>query len=112
MAKYIILNLKGIHPKIISRKKSVKEKLDRCVNKSDFKYIKSFFHQFRPFGVTGIYMLRESHISIHTWPEKGFAVIDVFCCGDIKRSQKFIEYIKKEFKPTKIKKSATTISSI
>ena len=39
-------------------------------------------HQFQPQGVTGLALLAESHISIHTWPESGYAAIDVFTCGD------------------------------
>ncbi len=44
--------------------------------------IASHFHHFGPqMGVTGVLLLRESHISIHTWPETGLAVIDIFMCG-------------------------------
>ena len=39
-------------------------------------------HQFQPQGVTGLALLAESHISIHTWPEAGYAAVDVFTCGD------------------------------
>ena len=39
-------------------------------------------HRFEPQGVTGLALLAESHISIHTWPESGYAAIDVFTCGD------------------------------
>ena len=39
-------------------------------------------HRFQPQGVTGLALLAESHISIHTWPESGYAAIDVFTCGD------------------------------
>ena len=39
-------------------------------------------HKFDPQGVTAVAMLAESHISIHTWPEVGMAVCDVFTCGD------------------------------
>jgi S-adenosylmethionine decarboxylase len=38
-------------------------------------------HQFEPQGLTGIILLAESHISIHTWPERGEAAVDVFTCG-------------------------------
>lgn len=40
------------------------------------------FHQFEPQGVSGVVVLAESHISIHTWPELGYAALDVFTCGD------------------------------
>ena len=39
-------------------------------------------HKFSPHGVTAVALLAESHISIHTWPEKGTAVCDVFTCGE------------------------------
>ena len=39
-------------------------------------------HRFEPQGVTGLALLAESHISIHTWPENGYAAVDVFTCGD------------------------------
>ena len=39
-------------------------------------------HRFDPQGVTGLALLAESHISIHTWPENGYAAVDVFTCGD------------------------------
>jgi S-adenosylmethionine decarboxylase len=43
----------------------------------------SHFHSFGPGqGVTGVLLLAESHISIHTWPEFGFAAADIFMCGD------------------------------
>ena len=37
-------------------------------------------HQFEPHGATALFLLKESHLSIHTWPEKGVATCDVFCC--------------------------------
>ena len=39
------------------------------------------FHQFEPEGVTGVVLLAESHASVHTWPERGLATLDVFTCG-------------------------------
>ncbi len=67
-----------------------------CLNNAD-KLLKAFqrtvshftlealyepqIHQFEPQGLTGIILLAESHISIHTWPERGEAAVDVFTCG-------------------------------
>jgi len=39
-------------------------------------------HHFSPTGISGVAVLAESHISVHTWPERGFAAFDVFMCGD------------------------------
>jgi len=40
------------------------------------------FHKFSPQGVSGVVIISESHLTIHTWPELGYAAIDVFTCGD------------------------------
>lgn len=41
-------------------------------------------HHFTPTGISGVAVLAESHISVHTWPERGFAAFDIFMCGDAK----------------------------
>jgi S-adenosylmethionine decarboxylase len=40
------------------------------------------FHRFKPQGVSGVVVISESHLAVHTWPELGYAAIDVFTCGD------------------------------
>ena len=44
--------------------------------------INDIFHQFSPQGVTGVLAIAESHLCIHTWPEHGYAAVDIFTCGD------------------------------
>jgi S-adenosylmethionine decarboxylase len=61
---------------------------------------KSF--KFCPQGFTGILLLSESHISIHTYPEQGYAAIDVYTCGD-GVTQKAIDYLKEVLRPTTVK---------
>lgn len=40
------------------------------------------FHKFSPYGVSGVVVIAESHVSIHTWPEYNYAAVDIFTCGD------------------------------
>ena len=59
-------------------------------------------HRFAPSGgITGVAVLAESHISIHTWPERGYAAIDVFMCGDA-RPHLTVDVIRKAFAPAGI----------
>jgi len=44
--------------------------------------VTSTFHQFAPQGVSGVVVVEESHLSIHTWPEKGYAAVDFYTCGE------------------------------
>tara|TARA_B100000579_G_scaffold213872_1_gene174857 strand:+ start:69 stop:536 length:468 start_codon:yes stop_codon:yes gene_type:complete len=54
-------------------------------------------HSFNPQGVTGLALLAESHISIHTWPEIGYAAIDVFTCGEHTMPEKACKVLFKDF---------------
>jgi S-adenosylmethionine decarboxylase len=55
--------------------------LRRCVDASRATLLHLHLHRFQPNGVSGVAVLAESHISIHTWPEAGYAALDVFMCG-------------------------------
>jgi S-adenosylmethionine decarboxylase len=55
--------------------------LRRCVEAARATLLHIHLHHFQPSGVSGVAVLAESHISIHTWPEAGFAALDVFMCG-------------------------------
>lgn len=60
-------------------------------------------HQFSSgLGVTGVALLAESHISVHTWPERDYAAFDVFMCGNA-QPEKAVEHLKQVFNPEKIK---------
>jgi S-adenosylmethionine decarboxylase len=55
--------------------------LRRCVSAAQATLLHIHLHHFQPSGVSGVAVLAESHISIHTWPEAGYAALDVFMCG-------------------------------
>jgi len=57
----------------------------------------TYFFRFTPKGVSGVVILAESHISLHTWPDEGYAALDVYVCGEKADPEKAIDYILKEF---------------
>lgn len=57
--------------------------------------------KFFPQGFTGLLLLSESHISIHTYPERGYAAIDVYTCGG-GMTQKAIDFLKEVLQPTQV----------
>lgn len=59
-------------------------------------------HAFSPHGVTGVAIVSESHIMIHTWPELGYAAIDVFTCGDSTEPYDVLPVVRKHFSPQRI----------
>lgn len=54
------------------------------------------FHMFSPYGVSGVVIIAESHLAIHTWPEYGYAAVDLFTCGDSCNPEVAYEYLKQE----------------
>lgn len=61
--------------------------------------INHHFHKFSPQGVSGVIVIAESHLSIHTWPEHGYAAIDLFTCNMDMQLEGAFQLIKQEFKP-------------
>ncbi|HEX9896324.1 MAG TPA: adenosylmethionine decarboxylase [Dehalococcoidales bacterium] len=57
------------------------------------------FHRFSPHGISGVIIIAESHLTIHTWPEYGYAAADVFTCGTTVQPEKAVDIITERFKP-------------
>lgn len=76
---------------------TVQEILTKAAQLCGAHILHSKFHKFSPQGLTGYLLLSESHISIHTWPEHGYAAIDVFTCGKM-NPKVAVEYIKRQLK--------------
>jgi S-adenosylmethionine decarboxylase len=80
----------------------IEEALRRCVAAAGATLLHIHLHHFEPNGgVSGVAVLAESHISVHTWPEKGFAAFDVFMCGDAE-PRKALEVFKRAFEPGRV----------
>jgi S-adenosylmethionine decarboxylase len=67
-----------------------------AVRKSGATIVRSFFHRYAPQGVSGVVVIAESHLSIHTWPEYGYAAVDFFTCGETVDPYKAHEYLKEQ----------------
>lgn len=60
------------------------------------------FHKFSPHGISGVVVIAESHVSIHTWPEYNYAAVDVFTCGETIDPWLIQETLKNAFSSTNI----------
>ena len=94
--KHILFTLKGCPPDLLDDEGWIRDTLYQASKECNSTLLALNSHKFEPQGVTAVAMLAESHISIHTWPEKGMAVCDVFTCGDHTNPQKGVEWMKME----------------
>ena len=91
--KHILFDLKDCPFHLLDDARFVRNSLFHASILSESQIIKIDFHHFQPQGVTAFAMLAESHISIHTWPEKGVAKCDIFTCGEKCDPHKAVEYL-------------------
>ena len=82
VAKHCILELYDCDPSKLDDEDFLRSAITQAAERAGATLLNLITHQFEPQGVTGLALLAESHISIHTWPESGYAAVDVFTCGD------------------------------
>lgn len=70
---------------------------------SEATVVAESFHEFKPWGVSGAVIIQESHYTIHTWPEHGYAAVDLFYCGGTVKVHRAIDVLHERFKPSRIK---------
>jgi len=75
------LELKDCNPELLNDLSFVRRAMIKAARDVGATIVGESFHHFSPQGVTGILAIAESHISIHTWPEYGYAAADIFSCG-------------------------------
>ena len=81
--------------------KEIKDLLISAALKANATVLKYTFYKFKPQGITGVVLLSESHISIHTWPEFKYVAVDIYTCGNKANPVKALGYIKGQFRPKK-----------
>ena len=72
----------GCDKEILNDVARIEEAMTEAADKSGATIVNSVFHLFNPHGVSGVVVIAESHLAIHTWPEYGFAAADFFTCGE------------------------------
>ena len=82
LGTHIVCELSGCDAAKLTNVDAVREMMIGAANASRATVMEVAFHRFEPQGVSGVVVLAESHISIHTWPETGYAAMDFYTCGD------------------------------
>jgi len=99
LGRHLIVEFYNCDGNFLNDIKKIKEILIGGAKYAKATIIKVVFHKFSPYGVTGIIIIAESHISLHTWPEYSFASIDIYTCGSKVNPWKAYQFYKKYFKP-------------
>jgi S-adenosylmethionine decarboxylase len=93
LGRHLLLELFDCDPDAINSLDIVKAAMVEAAKKAQATIVDVVFHEFNPFGISGVVVIAESHLAIHTWPEYRYAAVDVFSCGDTLQPQVAVEHL-------------------
>jgi len=93
LGQHLILDLFNCDAKLIGSLQDVKTSMLEAASRARATVVQLVFHEFSPFGVSGVVVIAESHLAIHTWPEYRYAAVDIFTCGEVLEPKVAAEYL-------------------
>jgi len=98
LGRHVLAELYGCSSEILNDQAKIEEIMINAALEAGAEIREVVFHQFSPQGVSGVVVISESHLAIHTWPEYEYAAVDVFTCGTSVDPWVSCHYLKKFFK--------------
>lgn len=97
LGTHLLVELRECNPEILKSLEKVRSIMVSAAKDAKATIVDVSFHEFNPFGISGVVVIAESHLTIHTWPEYDYAAVDIFTCGDIIKPEVAASYLIKEF---------------
>jgi len=79
--RHLLVEYIGCNKSLLNDIPQIQNLMEQAAVAANCKVVASVFHPFKPQGVSGVVVIEESHLSIHTWPEHNYAAVDFFTCG-------------------------------
>ncbi len=98
LGRHILAELYGCDGDILNDQDYIEKAMVEASIITGAEVREAAFHKFSPQGVSGVVVISESHLTIHTWPELGYAAVDVFTCGDTVNPWDACNYLTEKFK--------------
>lgn len=98
LGRHILVEYFQCEPSLLNDVSHIEKSMVDAAKAAEATVINSTFHHFSPFGVSGVVVIQESHLAIHTWPEYGYAAVDLFTCGDTVNPWISYNFLKEAFK--------------
>jgi S-adenosylmethionine decarboxylase len=103
LGSHLLIELYGCRNSTLEQESVVGNAMREAALESEATVVAQSFHEFKPYGVSGAVIIQESHYTIHTWPEHGYAAVDLFYCGGTVKVHRAVEVLRKRFQPERIK---------
>lgn len=103
LGSHILIEFFDCDGRTLEQEATVGEAMMDAARASEATIVTDSFHEFKPYGVSGAVIIQESHYTIHTWPEHGYAAVDLFYCGGTIYIDRAIEILKERFGAKRMK---------
>lgn len=103
LGSHLLVELFDCDQESLKHETGVGSTMREAADRSLATVVAQSFHEFKPWGVSGAVIIQESHYTIHTWPEHGYAAVDLFYCGGTVHVHKAIDVLMERFKPERMK---------
>jgi len=97
LCQHSIVELHGCDPARLGAVGPVRDAMVEAICAAGGTIVKRVFHRFAPFGVSGVVVITESHVTVHTWPEHGYAAVDIFSCDERLDHRQICEALRERF---------------
>lgn len=102
LGTHLLLELWLCNREKLNSSEFVEESMLKAAESSGATVLSSSFQTFNPQGISGVVIIAESHLTIHTWPEYGYAAVDIFTCGNKVDPWKASEQLEKSFESPQV----------
>lgn len=97
LGRHVLAELYNCDSNVLNNVELIEKFMTEAAVECGATVVEKNFHMFSPYGVSGVVIISESHLAIHTWPEYGYAAVDLFTCGESCDPLVAYEYLKKQF---------------
>lgn len=97
LGQHLLVEFYNCNQTILDDVAGIEQHMNKAARVCGATVVQSTFHRFQPYGVSGVVVISESHLAIHTWPEYGYASVDLYTCGEEVEPMKAYEYLKAVF---------------
>jgi len=104
LGRHLLLELYDCNSELLNHIKNIEEILIDAAKIVHATIIETSFHHFSPYGVSGVVVIAESHLTIHTWPEYNYAALDIFTCDETMNIDKVVDFLCEKFSANKFEK--------
>ncbi len=102
LGRQILVEFYGCEARVLDDVETIARHMRQAALVAGATIVKDVFHHFNPQGVSGTVVIAESHLAIHTWPEYGYAAVDLFTCGETVDPWRAFAYLKEALGATNV----------